>query len=157
MSFVRSQRAGHFDDAELDRVKQVMPHLRNAVVLHRELSRLKVLAALEWIPMGVVLLTGSGVLMHANRRAHDLFAGTGALHLGPGGTLHAARVSATTTLQRLIREAVQTTAGKRLRAWRRPPADGCGRPQTTGACDAFARGFRGAGGRCDGRHLLQRS
>lgn len=117
MSFVRSQRAGHYDDAELDRVKQLIPHLRNAVVLHRELSRLKVLAgsalaALEWIPMGVVLLTGSGVLMHANRRAHDLFAGTGALHLGPGGTLHAAGAGATTTLQRLIREAVQTTAGK---------------------------------------------
>lgn len=117
MSFVRSERAGRYQDAELHGLRQLMPHLRNAVALHRELSRLKLLAAsavaaLELVPAGVVLLTRSGRLLHANHRAHDLFTGTGALRFGPGGTLHACSVGATTTLQRLIDEAVLTTTGK---------------------------------------------
>lgn len=75
MSFVRSERAGRYQEAELHGLRHLMPHLRNAVVLHRELSRLKLLAAsavaaLELIPAGVVLLTRSGKLMHANRRRH---------------------------------------------------------------------------------------
>lgn len=117
MSFVRSARAGKYKDAELHGLRQLMPHLRNAVVLHRELSRLKVLAdsalaALELVPMGVVLLRRSGVLLHANRRAHELFARTGALRFAPGGALHAASAVATTTLQRMIHESVRTTEGK---------------------------------------------
>ena len=37
MSFVRSERAGRYDEAELRLVRQLMPHLRNAVLLHRNL------------------------------------------------------------------------------------------------------------------------
>lgn len=117
MSFVRSERAGRYDDAELNLVRQLMPHLRNAVLLHRELYRLKVLsasamAALEMVPVGVILLTSSGLLLHANRRAHELVTRTGALRFGPAGALHTTSMSGTDSLQRLIHGATQTGAGK---------------------------------------------
>jgi DNA-binding CsgD family transcriptional regulator len=119
MSFVRSEHAGRYTAAELRLVKQLMPHLRNAVVLHRELYRTRLMASsamatLELVPVGLVLLTGSGLLAHANLRAHELFARTGALRFGPGGTLHAASPTATTSLQRLIQDAVRTGTGKGL-------------------------------------------
>jgi len=121
MSFVRSERAGRYDDAELHMVRQLMPHLRNAVLLHRNLYRLKVLAAsalaaLDKVPMGIALLTTSGLLLHANRRAHELVNTTTALRFDSSGALQAATPAATGALQRLIREAVATATGKSLSA-----------------------------------------
>ena len=111
MSFVRSERAGRYDEAELHLVRQLMPHLRNAVLLHRNLYRLKTLAAsaiaaLDRVPMGIVLLTSSGRLMHANRRAHELVHATAALRFEPSGCLKATTLAATGCLARLIRDAV---------------------------------------------------
>lgn len=119
MSFVRSERVGRYNDAELQLVRQLMPHLKNAVVLHRELYRLQLMsasamAALEMVPVGVILLTSSGLLLHANRRTHALVTRTGALRFGSAGTLHAASTTATASLQRLIHDAVQTGAGRGL-------------------------------------------
>ncbi|MEO5883140.1 MAG: helix-turn-helix transcriptional regulator [Caldimonas sp.] len=119
MSFVRSERAGSYDEAELHLVRQLLPHLRNAVLLHRNLYRLQTLAAsavaaLDRVPMGIVLLTSSGLLMHANRRAHELVNTTAALRFEPSGSLQASTPAATGHLQRLIRDAVGTAAGKSL-------------------------------------------
>ena len=119
MSFVRSERAGRYVPEELDLVQQLMPHLRNAVVLHRELYQTRALAAsgmaaLELVPVGVILLNSSGLLAHANRRAHDLFARTGTLRFGAGGTPQAAAPGANAQLQRLIQDAVRTGAGNGL-------------------------------------------
>ena len=119
MSFVRSERAGRYDESELRLVQQLLPHLRNAVVLHRQLYRLKLMAAsamaaLELVPVGVILLTSAGTLLYANRRAHELATWTGALSFGPAGTIHGASMAATASLQRLIHDAVQTGAGKGL-------------------------------------------
>lgn len=117
MSFARSKRAGPYADAELRVMRLLMPHLRNAVVLHRELYRLNTLSAsamasLELVPLGVILLTSSGLLMHANQLAHDLVARTGVLRFGAGGTIHAASVSATASLRKLIQAAAKP--GKRM-------------------------------------------
>lgn len=119
MSFVRSERAGRYDDAELHLVRQLLPHLRNAVVLHRELYRLKTLAAstmaaLDLVPLGVILLSRSGSLLHANRRAQELVNVTAALRFGSAGTVKASSTAATTCLQRLIDDAVKTGSGKGL-------------------------------------------
>lgn len=116
MSFVRPERAGRYSDTELRMVRQLMPHMRNAVVLHRELHRCKLLAAsalaaLELLPVGVILLSGSGRMMHANRRAHDLCERTAALRF-KAGSLHAATAAATASLQRLVQESLQTSARK---------------------------------------------
>jgi len=119
MSFVRSERAGRYNEAELHLVRQLMPHLRNAVLLHRELYRLKALAAsamaaLEMVPMGIILLTRSGLLMYANRRAHELVNTTAALRFGSAGTLDASSSAATGSLRRLIHDAVSSAIGKGL-------------------------------------------
>lgn len=119
MSFVRSERAGRFNDAELHLVRQLMPHLRNAVLLHRKLYRLNALAAsamaaLEMVPMGIFLLTSSGLLMHANRRAHELANTTAALRIESAGAFQASTLAATASLQRLIHDAVSTGIGKSL-------------------------------------------
>ena len=119
MSFVRPERAGRYEAAELHLVRRLMPHLRNAVLLHRSLYRLKALAAsalaaLDRIPMGIVLLTSSGLLMHANRRAHELVVATTALRFASSGRLQGASPAATVSLQRLIREAVATATGNGL-------------------------------------------
>ena len=121
MGFLRSKRAGAYTPGELRLVRQLMPHLRNAVSLHRQLHRLNALAdsavaALELVPVGVILLTESGRRLHANRRADELVARTQALHFGPTGTLQAAGTGATACLQRLIDGAVQTGARKSLAA-----------------------------------------
>lgn len=115
MSFVRSERAGRYDADELHLVQQLMPHLRNAVVLHGELYRSRALAAsalaaLELVPAGVILLTATGRLLHANQRALDLCARTKALHFRTG-RIHADRLNATAALQRLIQDAVGTGTG----------------------------------------------
>ena len=117
LSFVRSRRAGRYEETELDLMRQLMPHLRNAVVLHRELHRTRLLAAsamaaLERLPVGVLLLCGQGRLAHANRRAVELCASTGALRFGPAGALQGASPATSGSLQRLVRDAVQTSAGK---------------------------------------------
>lgn len=119
MSFVRSERAGRFNDAELHLMRQLLPHLRNAVLLHRNLYRLKalsasVMAALDLVPTGIVLLTSSGLLLHANRRAHELVNSTAALRFESSGTVQASSLAATGSLQQLIREAVGTATGKGL-------------------------------------------
>ncbi|HSH90016.1 MAG TPA: helix-turn-helix transcriptional regulator, partial [Ramlibacter sp.] len=115
MSFVRSKRAGGYTAGELQMVQGLMPHLKNAVVLHRELYRARLLAAsalaaLELAPVGVILLANSGMLLHANGRAHELCNRSGALGF-KGGHLHAASAGATAQLQRLIRDAVRTSTG----------------------------------------------
>jgi DNA-binding CsgD family transcriptional regulator len=119
MSFVRSERAGSYDEAELHLVRQLLPHLRNAVLLHRKLHRLETLAAsalaaLDRVPTGIVLLTSAGLLMHANQRAHELVHTTAALRFGTAGALEGSSAAATGSLQRLIREAVGTATGKGL-------------------------------------------
>lgn len=119
MSFVRSERAGAYEEPELNLVRELMPHLRNAVLLHRHLYRLKALAAsataaLDAVPMGIVLLTRSGRLMHANRRANELVTSTAALRFEGSGVLAASSPAATASLQRLVRQAVATAAGKGL-------------------------------------------
>lgn len=117
MSFARPERAGRYSTAELQLFQQLMPHLRNAVVLHRELHRMKQLsasamAALELVPVGVILLTSAGFLLHANRLAHALVSRTGALRFAAGGAFQTAGMTTTASLQRLIHDAVQTSAGK---------------------------------------------
>lgn len=117
MGFVRSEAAGPYTAAELRLVRGLMPHLRNAVRLHQALHRAKMLsrssmAALEVVPVGIILLTSAGLLLHANGRAYELMARTEALRFGPSGALVATGAAATASLQRLVRECVQTTAGR---------------------------------------------
>jgi DNA-binding CsgD family transcriptional regulator len=119
MGFVRSAQAGAYSGEELRLVRQLMPHLKNAVVLNRQLHRLRLLAgsavaALELVPIGVILLTQAGLLMHANCRAHELSRRTRSLDFAADGSIHAASAGATSTLQDLICGALRSSLGKSL-------------------------------------------
>jgi DNA-binding CsgD family transcriptional regulator len=117
ISFVRPESAGEYTSRERHLLKELMPHVRNAVVLHRELFRSRALAAsgmaaLELVPVGIVLLNRLGLLDHANQRAYDMIARTGALRFGSDGVIRASSSWASAQLQHLIEEAVHTGAGK---------------------------------------------
>ncbi|MEJ6020726.1 helix-turn-helix transcriptional regulator [Ramlibacter sp. PS4R-6] len=119
LSFVRAERAGRYSTGELRLLQDLMPHLRNAVVLHRELYRSRALAAsamqaLELLPVGVILLTPSGRVAHANRRAHDLCARSAGLRLDGAGGFRATAAAAHSDLERLVRDAIRTATGKGL-------------------------------------------
>jgi DNA-binding CsgD family transcriptional regulator len=116
LGFIRSKRAGPFDAAEQALMHQLMPHLQTAALMHRKLHRLETLgaaamAALDLLSVGVLLLTRSGTLLHANRAAQSAAAATGALQFGAGGSLRAATPHTQQRLQALIRSAVATGAG----------------------------------------------
>lgn len=117
MSFLRSERAGRFSPEELHLVRQMLPHLRNAVVLHRKLFTLETLsaaatAALERVPAGVILLSDGCRLLHANRRAESLVRQTGSLRFGLNGEILATSSRDNDKLQALIQNAVRTGIGK---------------------------------------------
>lgn len=117
LGFIRPERAGAFGPVELGLVRRLMPHLQNAVVMHRKLHRLQALtegavAALDSMCQGVVLLTRAGTLLHANGAAHAMAASTAALQFGPGGMLRAATSSVSQQLQGLIHAAVSTGSGQ---------------------------------------------
>lgn len=118
LTFVRSRRAGAYAPAELRMLKELLPHLRTAVALHSTLYRLRSLAAsavasLDLLPLGVALLTRSGALLHANRKAHELTADTKALRFAASGAIEGATPAATALLARLIGEALNAAPSGR--------------------------------------------
>jgi hypothetical protein len=117
MGFGRSRRAGGYTESELRLVRGLMPHLRNAVVLHQKMHHVKTMmhsatAALEMVPMGVILLTHAGRLLHANTRAHELMAITQALRIGADGALQVAGPADADVLHRMVGECVDTAEGR---------------------------------------------
>jgi DNA-binding CsgD family transcriptional regulator len=117
MSFLRSERAGRYGEAELALFSQIMPHLRSAIALHRKLHQLQVLssaamAALDAIAHGVILLKCDGSYLHANRIAQELLIKTGVLQISAAGSVHAAQGSVDAALQILIGRAVKTGTGR---------------------------------------------
>jgi len=116
LTFVRSRRAGPYAAAELRMLGHLLPHLRRAVGLHSTLHRLQsisasAVASLDLLPLGVVLLTRSGTVLHANRRTHELATSTKALRLSASGAIDAATPAATVLLKRLIDNALRMAAG----------------------------------------------
>lgn len=116
LTFVRSRRAGPFVPAELRMLGHLLPHLRRAIALQGTLRRLQsisasAVASLDCLPLGVVLLSRTGTVLHANRRTHELAASTRALRLSASGAIEAATPAATLLLKRLIDNALCLAAG----------------------------------------------
>jgi DNA-binding CsgD family transcriptional regulator len=108
------------DDAAL--LAALMPHMQNALELHRRLAlveaaRADVLPAIDRLAEGVLLVTSTGRVVHANRTARAL------LHARDGvfvdaGDLRAASAADTATLRAAIHAAASTrvrgSAARRL-------------------------------------------
>jgi DNA-binding CsgD family transcriptional regulator len=119
LSFVRSRQAGPFSEDERRRVAFLLPHVRNAFLLHRRLGNVQALAdsacaALDRLSIGVVLLAKDGSVLHANEAARKAAARTRALTLAE--PLGCAMASETIRLRKLLAEAVLTGAGTGLRS-----------------------------------------
>jgi DNA-binding CsgD family transcriptional regulator/PAS domain-containing protein len=113
---VRSKRRGAYTAAEENRLRALMPHLQTAFALHRRLHRAEALvhaslSVLDSLAMGVVLLDGSGAVLHVNPQARSLIQASSILELGAGDTFHAMSVKDDSWLQRAIRNAVTTGTG----------------------------------------------
>lgn len=117
LSFLRSRRCGGYSAIEEARLAALMPHLQTAFALHRRLHRAEALAhaslaVLDSLPMGVVLLGDGAQLLHANARARQLANTTGMLLFGTDERLHVWGANEDARLQRAMRSAVSTGAGK---------------------------------------------
>src|SRR3954470_5131136 len=76
---VRSDRAGPFEAAELDRVRAVLPHLRRAVQVNDRLTDLQRMRTtlgdgLDQLRDGVFIVDRSGRVTYANRTARSIVA-----------------------------------------------------------------------------------
>lgn len=119
LSFVRPRRAGAFDPGERRRLAFLLPHVRNAFLLHRQFGHLRALAhsacaALDCLAVGVVLLARSGEVLHANEAAKRAVESTRALKLS--GAMACAVPSETAALRKLVADAVLTGGGAGLRS-----------------------------------------
>ena len=124
ISVLKSRRAGGFDPGEIALFEQFVPHLQDAVRIHRMVSQAQTsfeaaVDALNRLPLAVILIDGCGKAFSYNRYARDLIAAGEGLRLGRDD-LCAETAEETARLRKLIAEAVSTTdapsskAGKAL-------------------------------------------
>jgi DNA-binding CsgD family transcriptional regulator len=117
---VRSEAAGPFEGAELERVRAVLPHLRRAVEVNEQLADLRSTRSalgdgLEGLKNGVAIVNRSGRVLFANRTARAIAADHDGLTITAEG-LSAADRHDLTALRRLIDDAVRSSAGDGLSA-----------------------------------------
>lgn len=109
----RVRQRGPFDEDDRADLQALLPHLARAAELHRTVSRLEdrygaVLSVLDKLLVGVVLLDRRQRIVVANRCAREACERSGALRIGPDGTLRAHRPEKDLELQRLLIQTSQT-------------------------------------------------
>jgi DNA-binding CsgD family transcriptional regulator/PAS domain-containing protein len=115
VTLLRSKKAGAFGDSHVQLLRFLVPHLRRAFQLHRQMTDLRLRSAgLRWAldswPTGVVLLDATGRVLLLNRAASQVLERRDGLFLGRDG-LTAARPADTQRLGKLIRAALRTANG----------------------------------------------
>ena len=93
LSVIRSEDRGWFTDEEFDKLRELSPHFRRAILIGDLLDRRSLLtdelaATLDLLSAGVVLVDASGVIIHSNATALRLLEG-GAAVRRVGGRLSA--------------------------------------------------------------------
>jgi DNA-binding CsgD family transcriptional regulator/PAS domain-containing protein len=109
----RDRKRGHFDDNERQLATGLLPHIRNAYTLHRQLRRIQSLersyrAALDRMPEGVLFLDASGTILFANEQAQAIEA-EGHMIRREHGRLAAVQLRENRTLQSVLSR--MTSAG----------------------------------------------
>jgi len=112
----RSDNGQPFAEEYVAVVARLVPHLRRALEIHRQLTALnrqnqQLYALLDQLTTGVLLLDGNGRIRHANPRAEQLLRSHDALRVNPHHALHATDPAQNSQLQHLIRQA--TCASRR--------------------------------------------
>jgi len=112
----RSKNAGDYTQDEIDHFNRLIPHLQRAFKINRHMARLEqrgsiVEQALDQFNTGVILINEHGVHIYMNRKAEEMIAAQQGLHI-VSGRLVASSMRDTATLNRLIRQAIDTGKGK---------------------------------------------
>jgi DNA-binding CsgD family transcriptional regulator/PAS domain-containing protein len=120
LGLYRSQKRGQFDESVLDLLRFVMPHVQRAFDLHLRILDLKartggLSAALDMMPMGVVLVEAKGGVVLMNQAASVIMSKRDGLVVTPAGDLRAQLASESAQLERLIRRAQISPDGRGLR------------------------------------------
>jgi len=115
LSFFRSRAAGTYDDATLELISALTPHLQRALRIHREFVHLKaerqaLLAGFDQLVMGLILFDARGEVLYRNPMAERILAHHPAL-TASGSTIAATHPGERIRLRRLIRQAVETDPG----------------------------------------------
>jgi DNA-binding CsgD family transcriptional regulator len=105
-TFVRGPDLGPFEDTELNILRDLVPHIRRALMLHRRMLELHASNELaQWgldqVPFGVILLASDGKVICVNRIAKE-FCTSGTLS-PTSDTVHLRNVAYDRRLQTLIR------------------------------------------------------
>lgn len=116
-SSLRSREKGDFGPAQMSLYARLIPHLRRACELHKQLSQVTRmrdagLHLLDSLAVGIVLLDSSGRAMFANRAARDVVKQADGLLLDASGKCSASFPGESGSLQNLIDQSVRTGKGE---------------------------------------------
>ena len=118
LSVYRHENDPAFGEPETRFLRALAPHLGRALRLqdlfaHAAHEREAALETLDRLPMGVLLVSGEGRVLHANGRANAILASRDGLHIDHS-TLTASSPAGTSSLRRSIASCVTTTTGESL-------------------------------------------
>jgi len=116
LSGFREEASGPFQPEGLELVQRLVPHLQQALVIHRRIQSAEIWAeaaegALDRISGGVILLDERGAPIFTNRTADQILAAKDGLLLDPDGPAASASKQ-TEELRRVLAGAASTGAGK---------------------------------------------
>jgi DNA-binding CsgD family transcriptional regulator/PAS domain-containing protein len=114
--FHRPASDGPYEARERRLLRRLMPHLTRTLMIRRHLldlntQRQAVAAALDRLPVGILLLAADARVLHLNHAAEAIVAEADGLTIGKSG-LSAVLAAETRALQRCVREAVATGEGR---------------------------------------------
>ena len=111
----RSRQRGIFLDRDRQRLAALVPHLRTALRVHRQLAGTGAGAAaevaLDHLTVGVLTVDHAGRVVHANKAARDVLARGDGLFIEQDRSLAAFDRAANDVLQRLVAAAIQPAPG----------------------------------------------
>ena len=116
VSVIRAKRTGGYTRHEMDRLRQLMPHLQRALEIGRRIGfaaseRASLVALLDRLALGVILFDEDARAVYLNRRAEEMVSAGSVLTL-KSGELLASTPTQTQGLLDLLRVAIRTATGE---------------------------------------------
>lgn len=110
----RSEKGGAFEDEVIDRLSRLLPHLRRALEVHRQLVAAQqqnalLYRVLDGLAVGVLLVDSERRVRYANTAAEALLRQHGGLQVSPRHELRALSPRLNQELQSLLEGAIRTS------------------------------------------------